>query len=70
MSLGGWELLIVLLIILVIFGSKKLGSLGSDLGSAIKGFRGALRDEGKADDTVTAETSESNETTEDASKKS
>lgn len=47
MSMGGWELLIILLIILVIFGSKKLGSIGSDLGNAIKGFRGAMSEDGK-----------------------
>ncbi len=45
MGFGGisiWQLLIVLAIILLLFGSKKLRSLGSDLGSAVKGFRGAL----------------------------
>ncbi len=45
MGFGGisiWQLLIVLLIILLLFGSKKLRGLGSDLGSAVKGFRGAL----------------------------
>ena len=45
MGLSGisiWQLLIVLVIVLLLFGSKRLGSLGSDLGSAIKGFRQSL----------------------------
>lgn len=38
------SLLLILLIVLVLFGGKRLRSLGTDLGSAIKGFRGAVRD--------------------------
>ena len=38
-----WQLLIVLLIVLVLFGSKRLRSLGGDLGSAIRGFRKEVR---------------------------
>lgn len=41
------ELLIVLAIVLLIFGPKRLKSLGSDLGSAIKGFRKAVTDDEK-----------------------
>ena len=41
------ELLIVLAIVLLIFGPKRLKNLGSDLGSAIKGFRKAVSDEDK-----------------------
>ena len=47
MGLGGisiWQLLIVLAIVLLLFGSKKVRSLGADLGNAVKGFRGAMRD--------------------------
>ena len=47
MGFGGisiWQLLIVLAIILLLFGSKKLRGLGGDLGSAVKGFRGAMKD--------------------------
>jgi sec-independent protein translocase protein TatA len=48
---GLTELLVVLAIVLLIFGPKRLKSLGSDLGSAIKGFRKAVTDdEKKADD--------------------
>jgi sec-independent protein translocase protein TatA len=47
MGLGGlhiWHLLIILVIVLVLFGTKRLTSLGSDLGNAIKGFRNAMSD--------------------------
>ena len=37
-----WQLLIILVIILLLFGTKKLTNLGSDLGNAIKGFRKAV----------------------------
>jgi len=36
------QLLIILVIVLAIFGTKRLRTLGSDLGSAVKGFRGAM----------------------------
>ena len=42
---GVTELLIVLAIVLLIFGPKRLKSIGSDLGNAIKGFRKAVTDE-------------------------
>jgi len=45
-----WQLLIILLIVLLLFGTKRLKSLGSDLGSAVKGFRGALSDAEKRDE--------------------
>jgi sec-independent protein translocase protein TatA len=48
MGLGGisiWELAIVLIIVVLIFGTKRLKSIGSDLGSAIKGFKGAMGDD-------------------------
>jgi sec-independent protein translocase protein TatA len=45
MGLGGisiWQLAIVLLIVVLIFGTKRLKSIGSDLGSAVKGFKKAI----------------------------
>jgi len=45
MKFGIWELLVVLLIVALLFGTKKLRTIGSDLGSAIKGFRGAMQDD-------------------------
>ncbi len=51
MGLGGisvWQLLIILAIVVMIFGTKRLKNIGSDLGGAIKGFRSSLtEDEGK-----------------------
>ena len=44
-GLGVWELLIILAIVLLLFGPKRLKSLGSDLGSAIKGFRSAVKED-------------------------
>lgn len=43
-----WHWLIVLAIVVLIFGTKKLRNLGGDLGDAIKNFKGAMR-EGEAD---------------------
>ena len=45
MGIGIKELLIILVIILLLFGTKRLKSLGSDLGSAIKGFKKSMADE-------------------------
>ena len=39
-----WQLVIVLVIVLLLFGAKKLRSVGGDLGAAVKGFRGAMKD--------------------------
>ena len=39
-----WQLLILLVIILLLFGGKRLRSLGSDLGTAIKGFKSSVAD--------------------------
>ena len=44
-GLGIPELLVILAIVLLIFGPKRLKNIGSDLGSAIKGFRKAVTDE-------------------------
>lgn len=44
-----WQLLIILVIVALIFGTKKLKGMGGDLGGAVKGFKKALGDE-KADE--------------------
>ena len=42
----GWqELLVILVIVVLLFGTKKLSSLGTDLGGALKGFKKAMKDE-------------------------
>ena len=51
MGIGGisiWQLLIILAIVIMLFGTKRLRTLGSDLGSAIKGFRKSMQEEGEA----------------------
>lgn len=48
MGLGGisiWQLLIILLIVVMLFGTKRLRTLGSDLGTAVKGFRKSMINE-------------------------
>lgn len=45
MSFGVTELIIIAVIVLLLFGTSKLKSLGSDLGSAIKGFKSAVSEE-------------------------
>jgi sec-independent protein translocase protein TatA len=44
-SLSIWHWLIVLAIVLVVFGTRKLRNVGSDLGGAVKGFKEAMREE-------------------------
>lgn len=48
MGLGGvspWQLLIILVVVLVIFGTKKLRTVGADLGGAVKDFKKAMNDD-------------------------
>lgn len=53
MGLGGisiWQLLIILAIVVMLFGTKRLRGMGSDLGEAIKGFRKSVSDEETPDE--------------------
>lgn len=43
-SLSVWHWLIVLVVVMLVFGTKKLGSVGSDLGKAVKGFKDGIKD--------------------------
>ena len=64
MGVGGisiWQLLIVLVIVLLLFGTKKLRNMGGDLGGAIKGFRSSIK-EVKAGDSDSDSDSEDPET--------
>jgi len=45
-SFSIWHWLIVLLIVIMVFGTKKLKNLGADLGGAVKGFKDGMRDGG------------------------
>lgn len=47
-GIGIWQLLIILLIVVLLFGTKRLKGIGSDLGNAVKGFRSAMTDADKA----------------------
>nr|VFK46903.1 MAG: sec-independent protein translocase protein TatA [Candidatus Kentron sp. TC]VFK60192.1 MAG: sec-independent protein translocase protein TatA [Candidatus Kentron sp. TC] len=58
MGLGGisiWQLLIILVIIVLLFGTKKLRNIGSDLGDAIKSFRSSMKDGARTDEAKDAE---------------
>ncbi len=49
MGIGGisiWQLLIVLVIVILLFGTKKLRNIGTDLGGAIKTFKKSMKDDG------------------------
>jgi sec-independent protein translocase protein TatA len=50
MGISIWQLLIVLVIVLLLFGTKKLRNIGSDLGGAIRGFRSSMKEGGKEEE--------------------
>lgn len=52
MGISIWQLLIILAIVLVLFGAKRLKNVGSDLGGAIKGFKKAVKEEENKDTTA------------------
>ena len=49
-SFSIWHWLIVLVIVMLVFGTKKLRNMGSDLGGAVKGFKEGMKDGDKAGD--------------------
>ncbi len=49
-SFSVWHWLIVLLIVVLVFGTKKLKNIGSDLGGAVKGFKDGIKDGGASAD--------------------
>ncbi|MGH8765656.1 MAG: Sec-independent protein translocase subunit TatA [Burkholderiales bacterium] len=53
-SLSIWHWLIVLVIVMLVFGTKKLRNIGSDLGGAVRGFKDGMREGDKAADTGAA----------------
>lgn len=61
MGISIWQLVIVLAIVLLLFGTKKLKNIGSDLGGAIRGFKKAVKDgeENKEGDDKLEETKQS-----------
>ena len=59
-NIGVWQLLILAVIVILLFGTKKLRNLGGDLGSAIKGFKSAIsEDKEKPTETLADQSEES-----------
>ena len=54
-----WQLLIVAVIVVLLFGTKKLRNMGGDLGSAVKGFKKAMSDEDKSKESLAENNSDS-----------
>ncbi len=59
-NIGPWQLLIILVIVLAIFGTKKLRNLGSDLGGAVKGFRSAMNEAEQTTEQISDESKDAN----------
>jgi sec-independent protein translocase protein TatA len=57
-SFSIWHWLIVLLVVLLIFGTKKLRNMGTDLGAAVKGFKQGMKEDGKEPDRLAGDTIE------------
>ncbi|MFT0211380.1 Sec-independent protein translocase subunit TatA [Pseudomonas sp. F1_0610] len=47
MGISMWQLLVILAIVVLLFGTKRLKNIGSDLGGALKGFRKAMNEDGE-----------------------
>ena len=57
-SFSIWHWVIVLLIVIMVFGTKKLKNIGSDLGGAVKGFKDGMKEGGAAPEDKPAATSQ------------
>ena len=53
-GISPWSILLILIIVVVLFGTKKLRNVGADLGSAIKSFKKSSRDEDTTNKTVSS----------------
>ena len=64
--MGGYttELILIMAIVLVIFGGKRLKNIGSDLGGAIKGFKSSMKEAEKKEDIVEADIDSSDDNSE------
>ena len=49
MGISVWQLLIILAIVLLLFGAKRLRTIGGDLGAAVRGFKQSVKEEGDKD---------------------
>ena len=61
MGISPWQLLIVLLIVVLIFGTKKLRNMGGVIGGAVKNFKKSMKDESDKDKEEISSKSESEE---------
>ena len=59
-SLGGWEWVIILVIVLLVFGIGRVGKLGEELGRGVRAFREGVRD-GSDDEPTEVESEEESE---------
>lgn len=69
MGFGWQELLIILVIVALIFGTKKLRNIGSDLGGAVKGFKDSVSSDSEASDGEPAPAQKTEETVEQTAEK-
>lgn len=63
-SFSVWHWLIVLLIVLLVFGTKKLRNLGSDIGGAVKGFKDGMKEGGASAEAAASQTTQTTQKTE------
>ena len=56
-GISPWSILLILIIVVLLFGTKKLRNVGADLGSAIKSFKKSSRDESSSDKIVSNKSS-------------
>ena len=57
MGISPWQLIIVLVIVVLIFGTKKIRNMGGDVGSAVRNFKKSMKDEDDSKQSDTDETS-------------
>jgi sec-independent protein translocase protein TatA len=67
MSVGPWQIIFILVIVLIIFGAGKLPRVMGDIAKGVKSFKAGLKDEGDDSVTVTAQSPEEGKRTESAS---
>ena len=69
-SLSIWHWLIVLVVVILVFGTKKLGNVGADLGKAVKGFKDGVKGEEEKSSTATQQVADKSTIDVDAKEKS
>ncbi len=65
-----WEWIVILLVVVLIFGTKRLKNVGSDLGEAVKGFKKGMQDDEKPSNPVVIDEQPTEETVSDESNSS